>query len=497
MIRQGSHGLIRSILALASPVRALEAHWREDAPRAGVHAHSDSPADAPVALLSIGKASVDMAAWAIARLGDRLSRALVVGVPEHVGRLIPDPRVVVLPADHPIPTQRNVAAAERVERFAREIRANERCIVLLSGGGSAHLCLPDTGLTLADVQGVSRDLIRAGARIEEFNAVRKHCERLKGGRLGAMVRAPLDVYVLSDVIGDRLDVISSGPFAPDPTTFAIALAVIDRYQFRERHTRIAQHLERGIRGEIPETPKPMSATVRVGRHSVPTGSTSRGREPAGASNAADALAHVSTTIIASNAIIVRSLADQLHADGVTIADVRTQVQGDASDVARQLVRAALAAAQGVPPGARAALVWGGETTVDASRATGIGGRNQELALAAAIELDRIACNPSTSDEASAARRITVLALATDGVDGPTDAAGAFADARTCDASRAAGLDPAASLANHDSHTFFAHLDAARPELMPSLIRTGPSGTNVNDVLVALIEPATTDAAPRE
>lgn len=340
--------------------------------------------------------------------------------------------IEALEADHPVPTGRNIEAAARVARAVEFMPSDGTLLLLLSGGASALLTLPAAGLALDDLATVTQALLRAGAPIDELNAVRKHCERLKGG---GMVRlaAPRAVHalILSDVVGDRLDVIGSGPTAPDPTTYADALAVMERRGALGASRAVTDHLRRGAAGQLPETLKPGDPALALARN----------------------------TIIGGNETALRAAEHQLASDGFNIIAVEREVGGEAEEIGRTLARRLRAIRE---PDRPACILLGGETTVTVGDATGVGGRNQELALAAATELDG---DPS----------LGVLAFATDGRDGPTDAAGAFVTGATAAAARERGLDLAFALREHDSHPT---LDA-----LGCLIRTGPTGTNVNDVAV--------------
>jgi hydroxypyruvate reductase len=387
----------------------------------------------PAGIIAVGKAAGAMLAAAEDLVGQPYEFVAV----EPVGTARPR----MYTADHPLPTERNIEAASRVLAAAREW-ADPRgrfdsIVVLVSGGASALLTLPDGPLTLMDVRAVTAELLRAGAPIEDLNAVRKHIERLKGGRLAALC-APiaLRVFALSDVRGDRLDVIGSGPCSPDPSTFADAVGVIDKYGARHASEAVARFLEEGARGERPETPKP--------------GDRVFGR--------------VSHSVVGNNHTAIRAAEAALTGLGFPILSRLSDVQGEAADAGRQL--AAWANSDRRRP---AAAVLGGETTVEVGPAAGRGGRNLEAALAGAIDL---AGTPGA----------VIATLATDGVDGPTDAAGAVVTGSTVDDGRALGMSASEYLARHDSYTFFETLDKAG---IRHLIRTGPTGTNVNDIAVAL------------
>jgi hydroxypyruvate reductase len=301
------------------------------------------------------------------------------------------------------------------------------------------LPLPVDGVTLADLQHMTDALLRCGATIVEINAVRKHCSQIKGGQLARAAHpATVIALLLSDVVGNPLDVIASGPTVPDPSTFAQAQAVIDKYRIGDQiPPPIRSHLTAGLRGDVPETPKEGDPVFE----------------------------RVHNAVIGSNAIAAQAAQAEAEAMGYHTALLSTYVEGEAREVAK--VIAAIAKSlrtEGWPLPRPACVIAGGETTVTI-RGTGKGGRNQELALAAAIALDGWA-------------GVTVIALATDGSDGPTDAAGAVVDGRTLARAQEIGLSAADHLARNDAYPFFDRLG--------DLIRTGPTNTNVNDLTFILV-----------
>jgi glycerate 2-kinase len=336
---------------------------------------------------------------------------------------------------HPVPDQSSVAAGEALLRFVDEHRDQTGgFVVLLSGGASAIAIAPERGITVADYAEATRLLLRAGADIHALNTVRRHIDRVKGGKLRLrMAPAAAVLYAASDVLGDAPHAIGSGPLSPDPTTFADAAQVLARY--RVGIPAIDRHLRAGIRGDIPENP--------------------RADDPV--------IAATEQSILACSAFAVRAARTQAATLGFDARLAPTVLEGPAADAARSVLGLA---EQIEPPGA---MLWSGETVVDVGPARGIGGRNQELALAAAIAIDGIP-------------KLAIASFGTDGVDGPTDAAGAVVTGETCRLGRACGLDPEGALIEHDSHTFFAGLDAAGH---PHLIRTGPTGVNALDITVAL------------
>lgn len=389
-----------------------------------------------VVVVGAGKASGAMAE-AVEEVLDGLPLEGLVAVKE---RREPGPRRIrTVESGHPIPDARGQAAAEEILRLAREAGPDDLVLCLISGGGSALTPAPVAGVTLGEKQAVTRLLLECGATINELNAVRKHLSRLKGGQLARAAHpAPVVSLLLSDVIGDPLDVIASGPTAPDPTTFGDALAILDRFGLRGRlPPSVRAHLEAGARGEVEDTPKPGDAV----------------------------LAGVTNAVIGNNGLVVEAAVAEARRLGLTPCLLTRRLQGEAREVAR--VFAALldeTARGGLAAGRPACLIAGGETTVTI-RGSGTGGRCQEFALALVSEL-------------AGMRDVVVLAAGTDGSDGPTDAAGAVVDSATLGRARERELDVQGALQDNDSHRFFAALD--------DLVRTGPTGSNLMDVYLGLV-----------
>ena len=387
-------------------------------------------------LVGAGKATPAMAAAAEAILGDRIDCGAINAPSGSVQSLA---RVETFAAGHPVPNEAGVAGARRQLALLASLPPDALVLGLFSGGGSALLPAPAEGLTLAEKQETTRLLLACGAPIDEINALRKHLSAIKGGLLSrAAAPARVIALFLSDVIGDPLDTIASGPTHPDATTFGDCLAIVDRYDLRHQlPASVRQHLEAGARGERPETPKP--------------------RDPC--------FARTESLVIGNNRLALDAAAHQARALGYEVLILTSRLQGEARQAAAALVSIAQETAETNRPIARpACLIAGGETTVTL-RGNGKGGRNQELALAAALQL-------------SGWSAITLLSGGTDGTDGPTDAAGALADGQTLSRAQAQGLDARAFLERHDSYSFFAALD--------DLVITGPTGTNVMDLQVILI-----------
>ena len=390
-----------------------------------------------VVVVGAGKASAAMGAALEGILGDRLDRGLLVTKDGHRGDLR---RLEQAEAAHPVPDARGTHAAGVMGRFMAGCRADCLVLAAISGGASALLSLPADGLTLVDKAAVTDALLRSGADINALNAVRKHLSAIKGGRAAALA-APATVValLLSDVIGDPPDVIGSGPFSPDPSTYEGALRIlVEQLQPEQIPKAIRGHLEAGVRGELNETPKPEDPLFD----------------------------RVHTRIVASNRESLAACRAEAEALGYAVHDLGGALDGPAEDVARlhaDLV-ARIRAGDGPVP-APACVLSGGEPTVTV-RGPGRGGRNQHLALAAV---------PLLADLDG----VVLLAAGTDGTDGPTDAAGAFADSSTAARASAADLDPAAALCACDSYPFF--------KAIGDLLITGPTGTNVMDLHISLVD----------
>jgi glycerate-2-kinase len=401
-----------------------------------------------VLAIGIGKAAARMARALEGILGDRIDGGAVVTKYGHAEALS---RIELFEAGHPVPDEAGVTAARRIEEIAR--KADERTLVisLISGGGSALLVSPyhDAGheLSLADLQEVTRTLLACGAAIGEINCLRKHLSAVKGGRLARLLAPATSLnLILSDVVGDDPASIASGITAPDTTTYETAESIARRYGVHDSLPEAVRALlDAGIRGEVPETPGP--------------------GDPA--------FAGVRNVIIGSNAQALSAAAEAAREEGYTPVVLTSRLSGEAREVGKLFPaiggdlseRAMLA----TPP---VCVLAGGETTVTIRDSSGRGGRNQELVLSALREL---AAGGGEVDEG-----LVFASVATDGNDGPTDAAGGCVDARVV---RAAAADPAAlekALAGNDSYPYLDRLGA--------LIRTGPTNTNVCDIQVLLVDP---------
>ena len=390
-----------------------------------------------IVVVGAGKAGVPMGRAAEAVLGERIETGHLV-VPH--GQAVDLGTIRVHEAGHPVPDDPGVAAGGAVVGALAGLDARTLVVCLISGGGSALLVCPAAGVTLENLQETNQALLACGATIVEINTLRKHLSAVKGGQLArAAAPAPVVTLILSDVVGDPLDAIASGPTAPDTTSFDDCLAIVERYSLADAlPAAVLQRLRAGAGGELEETPKPGDSLFE----------------------------RVTNVLVANNDSAVRAAARAADELGYPSVVLSTTIEGETRDVAR--MHAAVARevrASGRPHAPPCCLISGGETTVTL-RGDGRGGRNQEFVLAAALDIE-------------GADGIAVCSVGTDGIDGTTDAAGAVADGNTVTRARLAGLDPHARLENNDSNAVFAALD--------DLVVTGATDTNVMDLRLLLIE----------
>ncbi len=391
-------------------------------------------------LISFGKAAYPMTKAVSDFADDLLTKGIMITKYGHVQKGGVSRKIEVFEAAHPVPDLQGVLATERVIDLLEKADSAALVVCLISGGGSALLVAPHKDICLAEKQQITQLLLKAGANIQELNTVRKHLSRIKGGRL-AEIAYPAGILslILSDVIGDPLDVIASGPTAPDQTTFQDALTVIKRYGLGDKIPEKARLiLIRGAAGEIPETPKEGNPV----------------------------LARVQNVIVGSNKKAIETAKREAEGQGYQTSVISADLQGEARDAATWLARRAIEVRRGLAGGSQGkiCLVSGGETTVTV-QGNGLGGRNTELALAFAQEIKGM-------------KGITLLSAGTDGTDGPTDAAGAIVDGGTIERAEAAGITPGDYLKNNDSYHFF--------KAAGGLFITGPTGTNVMDLQIILL-----------
>lgn len=395
-----------------------------------------------VQVVGLGKASLAMGSVLEQHLGAVLTGGMLV-VPHGYAKTLParfrpPARLEVREAGHPIPDAASVEAAEAVLALAEACAEDDLLIVLLSGGGTALCSTFVAPLSLDDAQQTFELLLKAGADVHEMNTVRKHLSRVGGGRLArAAVPAEVVAFAVSDVVGDELSVIASGPTVPDPTTFAEARAVLNRYGLWTRiPAAVKDVIEAGEADAALETPKSGDAVFQ----------------------------RVHTDLLGSNRLALEAARDEAVHRGYKVEILATDQTGEARVAAREQIGEAL----GYPEHTSVCLLWGGETTVTVT-GHGKGGRNQEWALAAALALDGV---PHT---------VVALSGGTDGRDGPTDAAGAWATPATAPQARQRGLDPEVYLDDNNAYAFF--------HTIHQLLRTGPTHTNVMDIQVVLLEAA--------
>ena len=394
-----------------------------------------------IIVVGAGKATARMALAIESLLGAKIAAGLIVVKDEHTASLS---IIEQVEAAHPVPNEAGITGAQRILQMVRATDEKTLVICLLSGGASALLVAPVEGLTLQDKQEATRLLLNAGASIAELNAVRKHLSMVKGGRLAqSAYPAQVVTLILSDVIGDPLDVIASGPTVPDNSTFADAWAVVLKYGLQEKlPLHVINYLQFGIDGQVAET-------VKEYDHS---------------------LYKIHNLIVASNHQALAAAEEKTGQLGYVAKTISSTLQGEARDAARFLAQAARTELIEMKPGERRCLLCGGETTVTV-RGTGKGGRNQELALAFALEIEGW-------------QGVSLLSAGTDGGDGPTDAAGALVDGTTASRAREMGIDPLRYLDDNNSYAFFQQLDAMSGAR--SHFKTGPTGTNVMDIQIVLL-----------
>ena len=431
--RKPALAILKAALNAAGPVEAVLRHVsvRNEILQAGNKRYKLS-AFKNIYVLGAGKASALMAVAVERLLGKQITEGFINVKYGHLAKLR---RIQLNECGHPVPDENGVLGAQEIGRIAAKATKDDLVLFLVSGGASALLPFPAQPITLAEKQAVTNLLLRSGANINEMNAVRKHISSLKGGQLAALANpATVVSLILSDVIGDKLDVIGSGPTAPDSSTFFDAQAIFVKYGLTGQiPASVRQRIEDGIRGIIPETPKQITRTQNI--------------------------------IVGSNQLALDAAAAEAKRLGYRPMILSSFIEGETREIAR--MHAAIAreiVMLGRPSKAPTCLISGGETTV-AIKGEGKGGRNQEFALAAAIDIQDL---PG----------VCILSAGTDGTDGPTDAAGALCDNTTIARASMEGLDANDFLNRNDSYRFF--------EPLGDLIKTGPTGTNVMDVRLMVI-----------
>jgi hydroxypyruvate reductase len=439
-LRGDAKKIFRQAVWAADPSRIISSHvsLRKDGLRVGKRIYPLSRFER-IFVAGTGKASATMAANLEKILGSRITAGRVNVKYGHSRKLR---HIHIQEAGHPVPDENGLKGTQEIVRLLSNLTERDLVIFLISGGGSALLPFPRPEITLAEKQKVTDLLLSCGATIQEINALRKHLSLLKGGGLAKLVYpATLIALILSDVIGDPLDAIASGPTVPDSTTFEDCAKILGRYELWEKiPSSLAQHIREGLSGKREETLK----------------------------EGDPAFHKVYNLIVGNNLLAMKAAQEMAKTLGYRTLILSSLVEGETREVAK--VHAAVAKEvllSGNPIPSPACILSGGETTVTL-KGKGKGGRNQEFVLAAALEI-------------AGREEIVVLSAGTDGTDGPTDAAGALADGGTYKRAKAVGLDPWAFLKENDSYPFF--------EKLGDLLITGPTGTNVMDLHIMLVQKA--------
>jgi len=388
-------------------------------------------------LIGTGKASASMAHAIEEIFGDWITKGVIT---TKYGHLLPLKRTEVMECGHPIPDENGLKGAKKILNMVKESGPEDLVIFVLSGGGSALLPLPADGITLQEKQEVTQLLLDCGADIKEINTIRKHISQIKGGWLAKWAYPSTVIgFLLSDVVGDQLDAIGSGPTVPDRSTFEEAWEILRKYDLLKEisHT-VNQYLLSGKKGNSEETPKPGDAAFRK----------------------------VYNHLIGSNILALRAAEKEASSLGFHTLILSSSIVGETREAARfhsAIVKEVISSGNPVPR--PACIISGGETTVTI-KGNGLGGRNQEFALAGALEISEL-------------EKVVLLSGGTDGTDGPTDASGAVVDHTTLHRAQSMGLDPKAHLENNNAYPFFKSLE--------DLLITGPTHTNVMDVRIILID----------
>jgi hydroxypyruvate reductase len=438
-LRKDALSIFRAALAAVDPEEAVRRYLRVKGNTLEVESRRyDLNACQRILVVGAGKAVAPMAKALEDLLGDRIAGGVLVVKDGHG---LPLKKIRIQEASHPVPDERGVAGTLEILKLLQGAGEHDLVIDLISGGGSALLIAPSEGISLADKQATTKDLLACGATIHEINTIRKHLSRAKGGQL-ARAAHPAKVLslILSDVVGDDLDVIGSGPTVPDRSSFQDTMDIFKRYDIWDRIPEpVRERVSQGVKGALPETPKP-----------------------------ADPVFNGCTQVLVGSCLrALRAAAESAERLGYHSIILSSKLEGEAREVAKAFTaigKEVLSSHHPLTP--PACVLTGGETTVTL-QGDGRGGRNQEFVLAGAIALD-------------GTDQVVLLAGGTDGTDGPTDAAGALADGLTVRRAKALGMDPHAFLKRSDSYHFFKPLG--------DLIITGPTRTNVMDIYLLLVGP---------
>lgn len=433
--RQVAWRIMQAALKAVDPARAVKNYLKTEAE----FVERLKSTSGRIFVIGAGKAGAPMAQAVAEILGDKIAAGRVVVKYGHSLSAVKQvSNIQIVEAGHPVPDQAGLEAGRAIADLLADTGGADTVLCLISGGGSALLILPADDITLSDLKATTQSLLRAGASIDQINTIRKHLSAVKGGRL-AELAAPARVHtlILSDVVGDPLSVIASGPTVPDPSTFAEAWSLVERYHLQNSlPAAVVRRLKDGLSGRISDTPTSDNPIFE----------------------------RVTNVVIGSNRMAAQAAVEAARAAGMQAQLLTTFIEGEAREVGKVLAGLAKGLVKDEASLKRpACLILGGETTVTLI-GEGQGGRNQEMALAAAIALE------GWIDS-------LVVCLGTDGTDGPTDAAGAYADGSTIARATEMGLDAFDYLSRNDAYNFFASID--------DLIITGPTQTNVNDLALVM------------
>ena len=436
-IRQHALEIFQAALKAVDPIEAIYRYVQvgDDGLQIGEHRFAFDDYDR-ILVVGAGKAGAPMARALEELLGNRIAEGVIV-VKE--GHGLPLENVRIHEASHPVPDGRGIKGAEEILALVKDSGERDLVLCLMSGGGSALLVAPADGVTLEDKQEVTRLLLACGADIHEINSIRKHLSRAKGGGLARFAYpATVVSLILSDVIGDDLNVIASGPAVPDTSTFDDTRQILDKYEiWSQVPPSVQSRIEQGLKGDIEDTPKAGDTVFK----------------------------RCYSELVGTNIQALKAAESKAAELGYRTLILSSTVEGEAREVAKVLAAIAKEVRDSNNPlAAPACILCGGETTVTI-RGDGKGGRNQELALASALAIDGLG-------------NVVVLSGGTDGNDGPTDAAGAIVDGHTLARARNEGLNPYDYLSRNDSYHFFQPLE--------DLVITGPTRTNVMDVYLLLV-----------
>lgn len=437
ILRQHAEEIFRAGLQAVDPVDAIKRFVKLESGTLTVGSSRYALDDFQhIYVVGGGKASASMAKALEDVLGDRITQGWVNVKYEH---LAPTDIVTIHEAGHPVPDEAGVLGTQKLIELLKPCTEKDLVLCVISGGGSALLPAPAEGISLEEKQAVTKSLLRCGATINEINTIRKHISAIKGGQL-ARIAAPATLisFMLSDVVGDPLDIIASGPSVPDENNFEECLAVLDKFELRDEiPASVLDRLTQGYAGAIEDTPKPGDPLFEKTQN----------------------------IIIASNALAAQAAADKAKELGYHAMILSTCIEGETKEVAKvhtAILKEVLQSGNPLAP--PACIITGGETTVTI-QGEGLGGRNQEFVLAAA-------------DEIAGLQNVVVLSAGTDGTDGPTDAAGALADGQTISRAEELQLDSFVYLQQNDSYHFF--------DALGDLLKTGPTNTNVMDLRILLV-----------